>query len=106
MSCVYREYNYFFTMKQESGPDLDIELLRKTARKFIGVHDFRNFCKPDKALERYMDIDGELNYIRRIYSFETEAIQENPGVYRCIIKGSAFLWHQVRLMMAVLFLIA
>ena len=93
MSCVYREYNYFFWKKQDSGPDLDIELLKKTARKFIGVQDFRNFCKPDKALERYMDADGELNYIRRIYSFETEAIQENQGVYRCIIKGSAFLWH-------------
>lgn len=31
----------------------------------------------------------------------------NPGlsVYKCIIRGSAFLWHQVRLMMNVLFMI-
>jgi tRNA pseudouridine38/39 synthase len=27
------------------------------------------------------------------------------SVYKCIIRGSAFLWHQVRLMMNVLFMI-
>ena len=44
--------------------------------------------------------------MRRIYSFETEPMPDNEGVYRCVIKGSAFLWHQVRMMMAVLFLVA
>ena len=40
---------------------------------------------------RYEDIDGELNFTRRIFSFEIEAV--GPDVYRSIIKGSAFLWH-------------
>ena len=54
-------------------------------------------------MTRYEDIDGDPNFIRRIFSFEIQNV--GPGVYRSIIKGSAFLWHQVRMMMQMLFLI-
>ena len=89
-SCVSREYNYFFTATQ-GGKDLNISRLAKAAKKFVGKHDFKNFCKPDTSMVRYEDIDGELNFTRRIFSFEIEAV--GPDVYRSIIKGSAFLWH-------------
>lgn len=50
------------------------------------------------------------NYVRRIYSFKIVKVSENKynpefDVYMAIIKGSAFLWHQVRCMMQVLFFI-
>ena len=90
-SCVYREYNYFF-LTTRGGKDLDIPRLTAAAKKFVGRHDFKNFCKPDPAANKgYEDIDCEPNYIRRIFSFEIEAV--GPNVYRSIIKASSFLWH-------------
>ena len=44
-SCIFREYNYFFFKNQ-----MDVPLIAKSAQKFIGLHDFRNFCKKDDAL--------------------------------------------------------
>jgi tRNA pseudouridine38/39 synthase len=95
-SCVYREYNYFF-LATHCGTDLDIDRLSQAAKKFVGQHDFKNFCKPDPAISLYDDIDTAPNSIRHIFSFEIHPV--SPGIYRSIIKGSAFLWHQVRLMM-------
>ena len=43
-SCVYREYKYFF-LKRE----MDIDLMRKCCKSYIGLHDFRNFCKKDES---------------------------------------------------------
>ena len=48
--------------------------------------------------------------MRRIYNFSVEPVhinQQNPqlSMWMCVIRGSAFLWHQVRCMMAVLFII-
>ena len=48
--------------------------------------------------------------MRRIFSFRTQLVQKNAqcpklSIYKCVIKGTAFLWHQVRLMMQVLFMI-
>ena len=47
---------------------------------------------------------------RRIYAYRIVCVQENKhdpslNVHMAIIKGSAFLWHQVRCMMAILFMI-
>ena len=102
-SCVYREYNYFFFQQQ-----MNIPLLAKSALKLLGLHDFRNFAKKDDTVFR--PDDEEQNFMRRIYLFRTQLVQRNsvnPGlnVYKCVIRGSAFLWHQVRLMMNVLFMI-
>ena len=43
-SCVFREYNYFFFIQ-----NMSIELIASSAKKFVGLHDFRNFCKKDDS---------------------------------------------------------
>ncbi|CAL4931277.1 unnamed protein product [Urochloa decumbens] len=94
-TCLGREYKYLF-WKQ----DLDILEMQKAASKFVGEHDFRNFCKMDAA--------NVSNYRRRITEFTISACDirsSNDELCSMTIKGTAFLWHQVRCMVAVLFLI-
>ena len=78
------------------------------------MHDFRNFCKKDESakfgFEAEEGEDATQNYMRRIYSFRIVEVSQNKfnreqDVCMAVIKGSAFLWHQVRCMMAILFLI-
>lgn len=94
--------------------------MRKAAKLFEGVHDFRNFCKVDgsKQIE---------NFERRIFKADIEEVEDgtpalgylnssnflpegmaagNPKVYAFTLHGSAFLWHQVRCMISILFLVA
>eukprot|EP00741_Cyanophora_paradoxa_P003508 tig00000711_g3406.t1 len=100
-SCQYREYKYYF-MRQ----NLDIERMREAAGHLVGDHDFRNFCK--------MDALHVSNFRRVIRSFEigpspdfpAPADPEGPdAMFEMRIRGTAFLWHQVRCMAAVLFLV-
>ncbi len=41
-ACLYREYLYYFVEE-----DLDVEKMRVAAQRFVGTHDFSNFCKKD-----------------------------------------------------------
>ncbi|XP_078433973.1 pseudouridine synthase family protein isoform X2 [Wolffia australiana] len=94
-SCLGREYRYFFWRGS-----LDIVEMSNAAKKFVGVHDFRNFCK--------MDAENVKNYVREILSFDISPCCERSGydeLWAMTIKGSAFLWHQVRFMVAVVFMI-
>ncbi|KAL0286237.1 UNVERIFIED_CONTAM: tRNA pseudouridine(38/39) synthase [Sesamum calycinum] len=94
-SCLSREYKYFFWRE-----NLNIMLMETAGKKFIGEHDFRNFCKMDAA--------NVHNYMRHITSFEIFRCNErfeDDELWAVKIKGSAFLWHQIRCMVAVLFLI-
>jgi tRNA pseudouridine38/39 synthase len=90
-SCVYREYNYFFFQQQ-----MNVSLIAQSAKKLLGLHDFRNFGKKDENVFR--PDDEEQNFMRRIYVFRTQLVtrnKTNPGlnIYKCVISGSAFLWH-------------
>ncbi|XP_039125169.1 tRNA pseudouridine(38/39) synthase isoform X2 [Dioscorea cayenensis subsp. rotundata] len=93
--CLSREYRYLFWRES-----LDIAAMQKAAKKFVGEHDFRNFCKMDAA--------NVNNYTRKITTFEISScgkrFDENE-LCTMTIRGSAFLWHQVRCMVAVLFMI-
>ncbi|KAL6962576.1 tRNA pseudouridine(38,39) synthase [Sarracenia purpurea var. burkii] len=94
-SCLSREYKYFFWRG-----NLNVVAMKNAGKKFIGEHDFRNFCKMDAANVR--------NYTRHITLFEIFACDERfdgDQLWAVKIKGTAFLWHQVRCMVAVLFLI-
>ncbi|KAJ4850522.1 hypothetical protein Tsubulata_029818 [Turnera subulata] len=94
-SCLSREYKYFFW-----SDNLNILDMETAGKKFVGEHDFRNFCK--------MDAVNVHNYIRHIISFEISPFNmSSDGHQLCVIKfkGTAFLWHQVRCMVAVLFMI-
>lgn len=151
-SCRERQYKYFFTQpaffptpggqglegrEGNQNPKfregyLDIDAMRKAAKLFEGVHDFRNFCKLDtsKQLETFE---------RRIYHSDIELVDpkdiplgtlaraglsphgnavtkdapptpedaqpHDAPVYVFHLQGNAFLWHQVRLMVSILFLV-
>lgn len=88
-SCSYRHYRYLFRKY-----DLDLDIMQKGAKRFEGLHDFRNFCKIDGSKQI-------TNYRREVLS--ANIIPLGDDFYAFDLKGNAFLWHQVRCMMAVLF---
>eukprot|EP01120_Amphizonella_sp_Union-15-10_P010891 TRINITY_DN451_c0_g1_i1.p1 TRINITY_DN451_c0_g1~~TRINITY_DN451_c0_g1_i1.p1 ORF type:complete len:406 (+),score=65.25 TRINITY_DN451_c0_g1_i1:52-1269(+) len=97
-SCISRTYKYIFF--QET---MDMQVLTKAAEQFIGFHDFRHFCR--------MDLHNVSNFERTVLSIEIEPIQDDKPLsdpfklYQITICGKGFLWHQIRCMMAILFLI-
>lgn len=105
-SCQTRHYRYFFNRQPIVGQrPLDLDAMRAAAERLVGEHDFRNFCKVDgsKQIE---------NHCRRVISAvirrdtEAGADEDAPaGDYVFELIGSAFLWHQVRHIMAILFLV-
>lgn len=111
---------------------LDIEAMREAAKHFEGTHDFRNFCKLDtsKQIENFnrmiyhSDIEhvnpktNPLGYVSQTeFQAHEDHVQDTempsldvpdvttPQVYSFTLHGSAFLWHQVRHMVAILFLV-
>ncbi|XP_042136577.2 tRNA pseudouridine(38/39) synthase isoform X2 [Peromyscus maniculatus bairdii] len=101
-SCLERTYRYFFPRA-----DLDIVTMNYAAQKYVGTHDFRNLCKMDVA-------NGVVNFQRTILSAQVQLVAQSLGEERrqepfqlCQfqVTGQAFLYHQVRCMMAILFLI-
>ncbi|ELW72237.1 tRNA pseudouridine(38/39) synthase isoform X2 [Tupaia chinensis] len=101
-SCLERTYRYFFPRA-----DLDVESMNSAAQKYVGTHDFRNFCKMDVA-------NGVVNFQRTVLSAQVQRVGQSPGEHtqqapfqlcQFQVTGQAFLYHQVRCMMAVLFLI-
>lgn len=95
--CQGRGYKYFFPRG-----NLDVELMRTASQDFVGCYDFRNFCKMDVS-------HGVLNYMRRINHVEINLVQKNEldemDMFCIDINGSAFLWHMIRSMMTILFVI-
>jgi tRNA pseudouridine38/39 synthase len=96
-SASYREYKYFII---DDGK-LNIEKMRQGAEILLGEHDFRNFCKPDVVAVK--------SFKRTILEIRLE---HAPGivcgtrrVLELYIKGTAFLWHQVRCIAALLLMI-
>ena len=113
---------------------LDINAMRIAAKKFEGLHDFQNLCKVDPGKQIadfsrrifYSDIvevkgeDQAAAFVQKndflefpghgrlangtAYQYDSSIIQA-PKVYIFVLHGSAFLWHQVRCMVAMLFLI-
>lgn len=78
---------------------LDIDLMKKASSYFIGEHDFRNFC--------YVDLINVESFVRTIHDVYIEPVgpPSSPmlSMYCLNVKGSGFLWHQVRCMVAILF---
>ncbi|CCE66211.1 hypothetical protein TPHA_0P00530 [Tetrapisispora phaffii CBS 4417] len=90
-SCQYRHYKYLF---KKDG--LNISAMETAASYFKGEHDFRNFCKLDGSKQI-------TNFKRTMMS--SQILQVNEEFYCFDLIGSAFLWHQVRCMTAILFLV-
>ncbi|PNS14988.1 tRNA pseudouridine(38-40) synthase [Sphaceloma murrayae] len=110
---------------------LDIQAMQEAAKLLEGLHDFRNFCKmdPAKQISNYerrifhasvTEVDpatspvgyvGKSEFAPRGQESATKGARidsmhvETPKLYTFNVNGSAFLWHQVRNMVAVLFLV-
>jgi tRNA pseudouridine38/39 synthase len=109
---------------------MDIEAMKEAAKKLEGLHDFRNFCKIDPSKQMlscerritHADIEevkqqgGPVSFdvelalgsvVDRKVAFGNGVVPQSygPRVYSFSVNGSAFLWHQVRHMAAVLFLV-
>ncbi|TKA65955.1 hypothetical protein B0A55_10153 [Friedmanniomyces simplex] len=112
-NCKERRYRYFFTNPAyATAPGshegrLDIERMQLAAEKLEGLHDFRNMCKVDASKQI-------ANFERRIFhagihrhspDSASTGSWLDPELYYFEVRGSAFLWHQVRHMVAVLFLV-
>eukprot|EP01102_Stenamoeba_stenopodia_P019675 TRINITY_DN7482_c0_g1_i1.p1 TRINITY_DN7482_c0_g1~~TRINITY_DN7482_c0_g1_i1.p1 ORF type:complete len:520 (+),score=119.84 TRINITY_DN7482_c0_g1_i1:25-1560(+) len=97
-SCLYRTYKYYFLA---SG--MNIDKMKEAAKLLVGDHDFRNFCKIDAV--------NVFNFRRIIVSLDIKQSSDFKGdnysapFYEATICGYAFLWHQIRCIMAVLFMV-
>ncbi|PWN37085.1 pseudouridine synthase [Meira miltonrushii] len=130
--CQYRHYKYFFSsgapfVQQSSAqlhgpiPPLDIDAMRSAAQRFLGEHDFRNFCKvdPSKQMDNFTRrIDGiSIDPVSTSWSHTTEEAERSANeesktssgdkeqMYVLNLRGTAFLYHQVRHITSVLFLV-
>lgn len=101
---------------------LDIEAMRDAAKRFEGEQDFRNVCKIDPAklitnwsrrifesdIVEVKDANTSLSYLKSA-GFAPADVKDlsagYPKVYYFHVRGSAFLWHQIRHMVALLFLV-
>lgn len=90
--CRGRKYKYFFP-----GLGLDISKMQDAASKLVGTHDFRNFCRKDTS-------NTVKQYVRQIFTSLIQPMKEQ-GIYEYEVHGSAFLYHQVRCMMEIMFLV-
>lgn len=110
---------------------LDIDAMREAAAQLEGLHDFRNFCKvdPSKQITNFqrrifhatvravLPEDAPASFIggtefQRFTKKGAESsptshgsVHDTPQLYCFDVHGSAFLWHQVRHLVAVLFLV-
>ena len=108
-SAVSRTYRYFFVRK-----NLNLSAMQAAASLLEGEHDFRNICK--------MDVANVSNFRRRILhaaivwhsggvrgGSQHEDTAATAGyeeeVWMLEITGVAFLWHMVRCIMSILFLV-
>jgi tRNA pseudouridine38/39 synthase len=101
-SCRARHYKYFF-----SARNLDVDAMRNAATRLVGEHDFRNLSKLDPAKQL-------TSFRRRILRADISPLDDdhkNNGVvgrrdmHVLDLVGTAFLYNQVRHIMAVLLLI-
>ncbi|EPS45602.1 hypothetical protein H072_424 [Dactylellina haptotyla CBS 200.50] len=123
-NCQARTYHYFFT-NPPSPPNpgdtpnlLNIDAMRAAAKYYEGLHDFRNVCKIDASkqitnFKRRVEETGivKVGGVMPVFSLQPwdksdeDMVGTRPEVYYFKLTGSAFLWHQVRHMVALLFLV-
>ena len=100
---------------------LNTEAMKEAAGYYVGEHDFRNLCKidPTKQLTNYTrvmyestieeveDLASAIPYLKDTRYAPAGISQDQiyPKVYCFKVRGSAFLYHQIRHMVAILFLV-
>ncbi|KAL8290142.1 hypothetical protein RQP46_003081 [Phenoliferia psychrophenolica] len=130
-SCIWRHYKYFFSTSP-SAPildanfnfgtayadeseitewkrrlaqadfkqlELDVDLMRDALRRFVGEHDFRNLCKVDAPKQL-------TTHVRTVVSATIDKLEgEGDDMFVLNLRGGAFLYNQVRHIVALLFLV-
>lgn len=91
-SATTRTYRYFFVRRR-----LQLDPMKQALQLLVGKHDFRNFCK--------MDVEKVYNFERTIYAAEIVECPNESVVCYFQIHGQAFLWHQIRCIASILFLV-
>ncbi|KAK6507397.1 hypothetical protein TWF481_005830 [Arthrobotrys musiformis] len=124
-NCQARTYHYFFTNPPaphnpgEPPRVLDVDAMKTAAKYYEGLHDFRNLCKIDASKQitnfkrRVEEADiVKVGGVTPVFSLapssessEVGMVERRPEMYYFKLTGSAFLWHQVRHMVAILFLV-
>lgn len=99
--CRERTYRYFFPRSS-----LNIEAMKKGCEYLVGGHDFRNLCKMDVG-NGVIAFDRVMKDVRVVQTKQINCDNEpSPhDMFYVQLMGRAFLWHQVRAIMAVLLLI-
>jgi tRNA pseudouridine38/39 synthase len=115
-SCSYRHYKYIFHPHPAPGmPMLDIAAMDRAAQRLVGEHDFRNFCKLDGSkqiknhtrgvVKAWFEWEGEGEPPCASKVAQGQGLVTPKGQYVFNLIGTAFLWHQVRHIIASLFLV-
>jgi len=119
-SCSQRTYRYFFPRR-----NLNLEAMAKGLQFMIGRHDFRNMCKMNCEqvynFERVIMFGKIVNPLMvyscsqsdsndtvptlNVMEAESSLISSPHDICYLILEGQAFLWHQIRCIMAILFLV-
>ncbi|KAI9594289.1 pseudouridine synthase [Syncephalis fuscata] len=99
-NCQWRHYRYYF-----NGKNLNTHQMQEAANLFVGTQDFRNFCRIDPS-KPSLSFEREVLSCRILVLDDTATTTtKSDPFYVLDMKGTAFLWHQVRCMMAVLLLV-
>jgi tRNA pseudouridine38-40 synthase len=97
-SASFRKYRYRIADKScfvdpldvryvlEVKPELDLKLMKQTAKILIGLHDFGGFCKPRAGATT----------IRRLRSIKISRNQAKGRIIEIELKGDAFCHNMVR----------
>ena len=93
-SAKDRTYRYFFVRRS-----LDLSAMQQALDLMVGSHDFRNLCK--------MDTEAVSNFVRVIKY--AKIVSPTKPTDRCVcyfeICGQAFLWHMIRCIVSVCFMV-
>lgn len=100
-SAKHRNYVYFFIDASTGSSKLNVDAMQRAASYLIGDHDFRNFCK--------MDVTNAKSWRRVILECDIAPVEDctwyGQRLLALKVKGNAFLWHQIRCIAAILFMV-
>lgn len=97
--CRERTYRYFFPRS-----DLDIGAMQTAAHYLLGSHDFRNLCKMDVG-NGVVTFDREIRQADIVPADGEYSTSTPYDMFYLHLTGKAFLWHQVRCIMAILLMV-
>lgn len=100
--CRERTYRYFFPRS-----NLNIDAMQAACIHLIGSHDFRNLCKMDVG-NGVVTFEREIRNARIVLAKGISGRTCDESAYDMFyfeLTGKAFLWHQVRCIVAILLLV-